>query len=207
MHLNINDSDHLDSPTEAQTRKCIENLGTDQFLVLGLEDGFFVQTYHHADGSYELEYRRGSVDQHYKVDSAQITVADVLKAFGLYLAKSDALATAWDWQPLSIGPDAGVADDVGGPDSDAIVEYHGVLMSADWPQEIEDAQELKGYVMHGQPFNRVLHSAVGDAGGQDELCQECGVLKGQFHVPGCLQEDCPRCAGKLVECSCEIDID
>ena len=119
--------------------------------------------------------------------------------------EKDALAMNWDWQPISFGPDVRVVDDV--EDPDAVVEYHGVLMSADWPQEIEDAQELKGYVMHGQPLNRVKHSAAGDAGEHGELCQECGVLKGQFHVPGCHQEDCPRCAGKLVECSCEIDID
>ncbi|MGI9445988.1 MAG: hypothetical protein ACR2N1_26210 [Rubripirellula sp.] len=205
MRLNINDGDHLESPSEAEVRKCVEDLGTDQFLVLGIEEGHFIQTYHHADGSYELEHRRGSADQHYKVDPAQITVADVLRSFSLFLAQSDALATSWDWQPISFGPDVRVVDDV--EDPDAIVEYHGVLMSADWPQEIEDAQELKGYVMHGQPLNRVKHSAAGDAGEQGELCQECGVLKGQFHVPGCQQEDCPRCAGKLVECSCEIDID
>jgi hypothetical protein len=207
MRLNINDSDHLESPTEAEVQKCVENLGADQFLVLGLEEGCFVQTYHHTDGRYELEYRGGSADQHYKLDPAQITIADVLRAFGLFLTQSDALTTSWDWQLLSFGPNVRVVDEVAEPDSDAIVEYHGVLMSADWPQEIEDAQDLKGYVMHGQPFSRVMHLAAGDRGDQGELCQECGVLKGQFHVPGCLQEDCPRCAGKLVECSCEIDIE
>ena len=100
-----------------------------------------------------------------------------------FLTQSDALTTSWDWQSLSFGPNVRVVDEVAEPDSDAIVEYHGVLMSADWPQEIEDAQDLKGYVMHGQPFSRVMHLAAGDRGDQGELCQECGVLKGQFMFP------------------------
>lgn len=207
MRLNINDSDYLESPTDAEIRKCVEDLGTDQFLVLGQKEGYFVQTYYHADGSYELEYRQGSADQHYKVDSAQITSADVCRAFGLFLSQSGDLATTWDWQLLSFGPDVRVVDEDARPDNDALVQYHGVLMSADWPQEIEDAQELQGYVMHGQSFDRVIHSVAEEGIEQDELCQECGVLNGQFHVPGCQQEDCPRCAGKLVECGCEIDID
>ncbi len=204
MHLNINDSEHLESPSQSEVRQCVENLGADQFLVLGHGEGYFVQTYHNPDGSYELEYRQGAANQHYKLSSDRITTADVVNAFGLFLAHSGALATTWDWQPLILGPEVRVVDEAEVPD--ALVEYHGVLMSADWPQEIEDAQELTGYVMHGQAYNRVRHSAADAIGEPGELCPECGVLKGQYHVPGCQQEDCPRCAGKLVECSCEIDV-
>lgn len=207
MRLNINDSDQLDSPTDAEIRICIKELGPDQFLVLTLQEGCFVQTYHNADGSFELEYRQGEANRHYHLDSTRITIADVVRAFSLFLTQSEELAIAWDWQLLSFGPDVQLVDESTQPDRDSIVEYNGVLMSADWPQEIEDAQELRGYRMHGEPFDRVLHSVSDPIGKQDELCQECGVKIGQFHVPGCQQEDCPRCAGKLVQCSCEIDID
>ncbi len=205
MYLNVNDSEHLESPSEVEMRKCVEALGKDQFLVLRLGEGCFIQTYHNADGSYELEYRRGTSDQHCKLDAAQVTIGDVVRAFGLFLMQSDALATTWDWQPLSVGSDVRGGDE--SCDPDALVEHHGVLMAADWPQEIEDAQELTCYVMHGQAFNRIKYSGADDAGDQEGLCRECGVLQGQFHVPGCQQEDCPRCGGKLVECSCEIDVD
>ena len=203
MHLNVNDDEFLESPSESEVQRRVEDLGADQFLVLSHGEGCFVQTYHNSDGCYELEYRQGSAKQHYKVESDSITAADVASAFRLFLSQADSLATTWDWQPLVLTPETQVVDECN--DTDGVVEYHGVLMSADWPQEIEDAQELTGYVMHGQAFNRVLYSVADDSGEQGELCHECGVLKGQYHVPGCVQEECPRCAGKLVECSCEID--
>ena len=111
MLLNIDDSDHLDSPSEVEMRKCIEGLGAEQFLVLSREEGYFIQTYHNADGSYELEFRQGSTSQQYKVDSDQISVADVCRAFDLFLMHSEELVTAWDWKQLSLGPDLRVGDD------------------------------------------------------------------------------------------------
>ena len=205
MRLNINDTDHLDSPTESDIRKCIETLGVDQFVVLWQEEGFFVQSYHNADGTFELEYRQGSADQHYKVESNKITVADVVRAFCLFLAGSEELVSCCDWELLDLDAEVGAVNEDLESGAGELVEYHGVLMPADWPQEIEEAQELKTYVMHGQSFERVANTAT--AGGQGDQCQDCGVLVDQFHVPGCPQEQCPRCPDLLVECSCEIDVD
>ncbi len=205
MRLNINDTDHLDSPTESDIRKCIETLGVDQFVVLWQEEGFFVQSYHNADGTFELEYRHGSADQHYKVASNKITVADVVSAFCLFLAGSEELVSCCDWELLDLDAEVGAVNEDLESGAGELVEYHGVLMPADWPQEIEEAQELKTYLMHGQSFERVANTAT--AGGQDDQCQDCGVLVDQFHVPGCPQEQCPRCPDLLVECSCEIDVD
>jgi hypothetical protein len=37
-------------------------------------------------------------------------------------------------------------------------------------------------------------------------CRECGVGIGEFHLPGCLHEDCPYCGMPLRECEhCEED--
>ena len=153
MRLNINDTDHLDSPTESDIRKCIETLGVDQFVVLWQEEGFFVQSYHNADGTFELEYRQGSADQHYKVESNKITVADVVRGFCLFLAGSEELVSCCDWELLDLDAEVGAVNEDLESGAGELVEYHGVLMPADWPQEIEEAQELKTYVSMGNRLN------------------------------------------------------
>lgn len=35
-----------------------------------------------------------------------------------------------------------------------------------------------------------------------QRCGACGVLEGQFHVPGCDMEICPFCRGQLLSCDC-----
>lgn len=34
-------------------------------------------------------------------------------------------------------------------------------------------------------------------------CHDCRVLLGQLHHPGCDGEECPRCHGQSISCSCE----
>ena len=207
MQLSINDNEQLDAPTDADIQMALTSLGTDQFLILTAEPGHFVQTYHNADGTFELEYRQGASDQHFAVDPAVISIEDVKKAFALFLVQSSELSGCWDWQPVRFGPDVRMVDDGSSVPSDALVGYHGVLMSAEWPQEIEEAQELCEYLMHGQRLSRVPCSAGAEVAEPTGLCQECGVKVGQLHVPGCRHEQCPRCQGILVECACEIDED
>jgi len=33
-------------------------------------------------------------------------------------------------------------------------------------------------------------------------CLDCGVKRGNFHEYGCPLESCPKCGGRLLECSC-----
>lgn len=207
MRLNINDSEHLESPDESDLQHRVGRLGYEEFLVLSSKPGYFVQTYRNSDGTFALEYRQGSPNQHYVVDASLITVDDVLRAFCLFLNESSGLPDLWDWQVLSIVEEGQVVDEDPDVAGKGLVEYNGVLMTAGWPQQIEDAQQIRNYCMHGQRLNRVPLSEddrIGEAGG---LCQECGVQTAQFHVPGCRHEECPRCQGVLVECGCEIDVD
>jgi len=207
MRLNINDSEQLDSPDESELQRCVENLGRNEFLVLSSRPGYFVQTYHNSDGSFTLEYRQGSPEQHYMVDASLVTSADVMRAFLLFLRQSSELASLWPWQLLALGDEVEMVDGCPTVPGDNLVEYHGVMMAADWPQEIEDAQQLRSYWMHGQHLSRLPMADGGDCGESAGLCQECGVRVTQLHVPGCRHEQCPRCRGFLVQCSCEIDVD
>jgi hypothetical protein len=207
MQLNVNDSHNVNSPSKKDLQIRVAELAVDEFLVLSGQEGHFIQTYHNSNGTYQLELRQGSSEQHFFVDPNEITVEHIERAFQLFMQESSDLNAVLDWQLLTLGSDVvSVDDDVPAPD-DALVEYHGVLMSADWPQEIEEAQERLHYTMHGERWNRLPLPVASNQSEPHELCQECGVRVTQFHVPGCGQEECPRCHGKLVECSCEIDVD
>jgi len=205
MRLNLNDSDYIHAPSETDLKRSVDELSVDQFVILSGQDGHFIQTYLNSDGTYQLEYRQGSSDQHFFVDSKSITVEDVAKAFVLFRQESSELNAAWHWQPLCLGSETPGVVDEGVIPAERRVEYHGITMSADWPQEIEEAQERSQYTMHGERWNRIPQRSLVRDGESPGLCSECGVLVAQFHVPGCGKEECPRCHDKLVECVCEID--
>ena len=41
--------------------------------------------------------------------------------------------------------------------------------------------------------------------GSTQPCHDCGVQVGQFHVPGCDIEECPKCGGQSISCNCDND--
>lgn len=38
-------------------------------------------------------------------------------------------------------------------------------------------------------------------------CHDCGVEPGEFHLPGCDTEQCPKCGRQIITCSCFIEYD
>lgn len=36
-------------------------------------------------------------------------------------------------------------------------------------------------------------------------CHDCGVSEGDYHHFGCDVEECPKCHGQLISCSCNLE--
>jgi hypothetical protein len=81
-------------------------------------------------------------------------------------------------------------------------------MIKSWVQKIEAAQQETCYAINGKELERVRYGdEQGDWGADGHPCGDCGVLKGQYHVPGCDVEQCPNCGEQAITCDCEYESD
>ena len=69
---------------------------------------------------------------------------------------------------------------------------------------VEAAQELPRIVLRGVTFTRVKYrSERYEQPDRPQQCRDCGVERGQFHVPVCCVEECPRCSQQMLSCRCD----
>ncbi len=71
-----------------------------------------------------------------------------------------------------------------------------------WKQQIEEAQTLTKWFIGNKAFDRIRY---GDEEGYPSdlgICHDCGIVTGQYHVPSCNVEQCPKCHGQAISCPC-----
>jgi hypothetical protein len=74
-----------------------------------------------------------------------------------------------------------------------------------WLEKIKEAQKITYYLLGDKQLPRVRYGEEADDWGADNhSCGDCGVEKGQFHVPSCDIEQCPNCSGQLLSCDCAL---
>lgn len=58
---------------------------------------------------------------------------------------------------------------------------------------------------HRKPFQRIKYGREKDLIVRPFECPSCGCQKGTFHHVDCDVEECPKCASKIVHCSCHLE--
>ena len=89
------------------------------------------------------------------------------------------------------------------------VIFNGMKMAAEWPAKIIEAQAIPTYLIDGTSYARIRYGdEAEDWGANDGPCHDCGVVKGQYHVPCiCDVERCPSCGEQVIGCDCHYDGD
>jgi hypothetical protein len=90
-----------------------------------------------------------------------------------------------------------------------MVPFRGTTVVKGWPERLAAAQHIATYAFRGQQLPRIRYGdETHDWGAQRGLlCHDCMAVAGEFHVPGCDVERCPKCEGQAMCCGCLDDDD
>lgn len=77
-------------------------------------------------------------------------------------------------------------------------------MTPDWPAKIRRAQAVPVYTRGGVTLPRIPFGQENPEWGEIP-CRDCGVVRGELHVPACEYETCPFCGQSFGEgCPCDL---
>ena len=100
-----------------------------------------------------------------------------------------------------------VQADVGDRDKAELIDHRGTQVIKGWPEKIEEAQTITFYEVDGTKFERVRYGDEGlPKATTRKFCRGCAVVEGEFHVPSCDVEECPRCHSQAIGCGCQLGI-
>jgi hypothetical protein len=104
MRLDLEDGTTVVDPSPEQLRDALLGLRVpgNSFAILEQQPGFYMQAVKNEDGSYDLEYRDGSRDKHFKTSSRLMDNIDLIDAFTSYLERDDGWRRRFEWEPLPL---------------------------------------------------------------------------------------------------------
>jgi hypothetical protein len=77
-----------------------------------------------------------------------------------------------------------------------------------WKESVRAAQKKTFYTIGGKQYPRIRYGQeIEDVSAANDRCPDCGVEKGQFHIPGCEVERCPACGLGAASCDCPYQDD
>jgi hypothetical protein len=82
---------------------------------------------------------------------------------------------------------------------------HGDIEDNDaWAEMVARAQHDRTMNIRGRVYQRAPFGSdwLGQASPR-RTCRDCGAACGEFHIPRCCWEQCPRCGGQAISCECE----
>lgn len=175
MKLNISDEHTTQSPTTEMVVESVANLNLDEFAVLASADETYLQTYHNSDGTFQLEYREGSFENHYAASETGLTHTQIADVFAKYASGDSSWKSDFSWEKVEFDAD-----------------FEG------------DLHVDNSYLIEGTEYRRVQVGQEKSARDiPPRPCPICGIASGEFHTQGCELEECPRCHDTINLCGCE----
>lgn len=73
-----------------------------------------------------------------------------------------------------------------------------------WLNKIREAQLITTINIDGVELPRIKYGDENNhwKGCSSRPCHDCSVISGEYHVPGCDVESCPKCERQLISCHC-----
>lgn len=92
-------------------------------------------------------------------------------------------------------------------ESSEFVNYKGTEINKDWLKEIKKAQNEKYYKIDYKKYSRIRYGDEVDDGWESKKypCHDCAVVRGEYHVPNCDVEECPKCREQAISCGCNYN--
>lgn len=90
----------IDDPSLSQIRDALSDLpgGENSFTILEQSDEFYMQASGSWSEGFELEYREGSNETHYRAAADSISLQDVLTAFNKYAQGDASFVDDFEWE-------------------------------------------------------------------------------------------------------------